>query len=114
MDSVNSMMSVFNILIGVICGYSAIAGKGFIYKNDYPEEVSVPYCKMLRKLCAVLAPLTLFMGIEEYCGLLPENASFVVQMVLTVLVFALLVVFIIWFRKKFGKIIDKQFRAPRR
>ena len=114
MDGINNMMSMFNIIIGIICAYAAIVGKGFVYKNDYPKQVQEPYCKMLRRLCIVLAPLTLFMGAEDYFGWLPERASFVVQLSLSGLLFALIVAFIIWFRVKFGKIIDAQFRAPRR
>lgn len=114
MDGINNMMAGFNILIGVVAAYAAIFGKGFVYKNDYPKEVNEPYCKMLRIFTAIIAPLTLFMGLEDYFDWFPANVSFVVQMSLTVFLFLLVIAFIVWFRVKFGKIIDKQYRAPRR
>ena len=114
MNGINNMMSVFNIIIGLVCAYAAIRGKGFVYKNDYPEKVQEPYCKMLRRLCIVLAPVTLFMGLEDYLNWFPDNVSFVIQLSLSAILFALIVAFIIWFRVKFGKIVDAQFKAPRR
>lgn len=108
MDNINSFMSMFNILIGVLCGYSAIAGKGFAYKNDYPKEIQEEYCKMLRLTMAVIAPFALFMGIEEYCSLFSDRISMIVQLSLTALIFVIVVAFIVWFRVKFGKIVDRQ------
>ncbi len=107
MDNVTNMMSMFNLLIGLLCAYCAITGKGLAYKNEYPKEVKPEADRMMRILLAVLAPLMLFMGAEDYFSLFPDNVSFVVQMVLTVLVFLLVVAYIVWLRVKFGKILDK-------
>ena len=38
-NSMNSMMAIFNLVIGVYCIYGAISGKGAAYKNDYPENL---------------------------------------------------------------------------
>ena len=107
MENINSMMSMFNLLVGVLCAYCAITGKGFAYKNEYPKEVKPEADKMMRILLAVVAPLMLLMGAEDYFELFTDDVSFVIQMVCTVLVFLLVVAYIVWLRVKFGKILDK-------
>ena len=107
MENINSMMSMFNLLIGALCAYSAITGKGFAYKNEYPKEVKPEADRMMRILLAVVAPLMLFMGAEDYFSLLPDKVSYVVQLTCTAVLFLLIVAYIVWLRVKFGKILDK-------
>ena len=107
MDNVNSMMAMFNLIIGAICAYCAITGKGFAYKNEYPKEVKPEADRMMRILLAILAPIMLFMGAEDYFSLFEDNISFIVQITCTALVFVGVVAYIVWIRVKFGKIIDK-------
>ena len=107
MNDVTGMMSIFNLLIGALCAYCAITGKGMAYKNEYPKEMKAEADRMMRILLAVLAPLMLFMGAEDYFSLFQDNVSYVVQITLTVIVFLLVVAYIVWLRVKFGKILDK-------
>ena len=113
MEGITNFMSVFNILIGVLCLYSAIRGKGMVYKNEYPKQVAEPYEKMLRKLLWIIGPLALFDGASDYFKFFSPEVIRITSLVICGVIFALIVAFIIWVRVKFGKIIDRQFKGFR-
>lgn len=104
-DNLNSMMAIFNVLIGVYCTYSAITGKGSAYKNDYPEEIKEVANKSMRKLLAVIGPIALITGVFDYFGnkWFGEGANRIVQYVGIGVMLALIIAYIVWFRVKFSK-----------
>ena len=105
MDNINSMMTIFNVIIGVYCIYAAIAGKGAAYKNDYPENVKEPARKSMRLLLAVVGPVALLMGAVEYFKFFDEGTNRIVQFIGIGLELALIIAYIVWFRVKFGKML---------
>jgi di/tricarboxylate transporter len=87
--------------------YYAIRGKGKIYENDYPKAIQEEHSKFLRKFCWVIGlgilPLTILEFIFEHSSFYPfiewTNIGFVMICV---------VVYLIIFRKRFGKYIYPQ------
>ena len=102
MDSINSMMTIFNVVIGIYCLYAAISGKGAAYKNEYPESIKEPARKSMRLLLAVVGPLTLAMGICEYFHVFGD-ANATIQLIGIGVLLALIIGYIVWFRVKFRK-----------
>ncbi len=104
MESINSMLTIFNAIIGIYCIYAAIAGKGAAYKNDYPEAIKEPARKSMRILLAIVGPIALFMGVSEYFNLFgtPESSSArLVQLIGIGVLLALIIGYIVWFRVKY-------------
>lgn len=95
----NRMLSGFTIIIGLFALYSAITGKGPAYKNDYPKAIQAEANKLMRLFCWVLGPVITVFGVLDYMG--NVWASYV-NIVFTI---GAIVVYMIIFRKKFGKIL---------
>ncbi len=95
----NRMLSGFTIIIGLFALYSAITGKGPAYKNDYPKAIQAEANKLMRLFCWVLGPVITVFGVLDYMG--HVWASYV-NIVFTI---GAIVVYMIIFRKKFGKIL---------
>ncbi len=70
MESMDKMMSVILILIGIFVMYSAITGKGPAFKNEYPKAMKEEADKMLRTFCWIIGPITVVAGVLDY--MLPE------------------------------------------
>lgn len=102
MDSLNSMMSLFMILIGVLALYSAFTGKGPAFKNDYPKAMKEDADNMLRKFCWIIGPTALVLGIIDYLG---YSWAYIVQMII---ILPTIVVYIILFRKRFKQYLKKR------
>ena len=68
LSGINSFMSIFMIAIGVFAIYSAVAGKGPAFKNDYPASMQAEANQMLRKFLWIIGPITLVTGVLDYLG----------------------------------------------
>ncbi len=106
MGSINSMMAIFNVLIGVFCIYSAITGKGAAYKNDYPEEIKPMADKSMRILMFAVGPIALFLGAQEYFEWGGAAATTIIQYIGIGVELVLIIGYIVWFRVKFGKVLN--------
>jgi hypothetical protein len=102
MNNMNSMFGMINIAIGAFALYSAIAGKGPAYKNDYPEEIKEEANKLMRMICWVVGPILIVQGVLDYMGY--TTAS----MIMMIPVFGAIVVYLVIFFKRFRKILKKK------
>ncbi len=100
-DSVNQMMSVFMILIGVLALYSAITGTGFAFKNDYPKSIKAEADKLMRVFCWVVGPPCIASGVLEYMG---HQWAYWASLCI---IMPAIVVYIVLFRRRFGKYLKK-------
>ena len=99
---------ILNLVIGVLCVYWAIIGKGYPYKNNYPKKVKKYANKLMRILLAVAGPINLGMFAITYFA--KKNNQFIepwniVYWVLLGLVVAVIALYIILLYSKYGKII---------
>ena len=94
-------MAVFMIVIGGFIFYSAITGKGPAYKNDYPKEMKEEANAFLRKFCWIVGPATLITGILDYL-----EYPWIYWISLG-LILPGIIVYIIMFRRKFKKYLNK-------
>ena len=95
--SMNNMMSIFMIVIGVFILYSAVTGKGPAYKNDYPAAMQEEHKRMLRIFCWIAGPIAVISGVLEYLG------YEIVFWISSGIIFTAIVVYVILFRRKFKK-----------
>ena len=108
MDTFNGMMVIFYLAIGVYSIYAAIAGKGYAYKNDYPEEIKEEANKMMRVVLAVAGPILILFAALEYFKI----GGYWIVIGGAAAIGVLFIVYAIIFRRKFGKILKKYKRMP--
>ena len=60
------LIDIFNLIIGVLCAYWAMVGKGYPYKLDYPPKIKRFAQKLIRICLAVISPFQLAMGIMAF------------------------------------------------
>ncbi len=105
----NDFMLYFNLFIAVYVLYYAVKGTGKIYENDYPKEIKEDHARFLRKFCWVVGigmlPLTIM---ELVLQGNPYIAFFSWANIGFVLV--CIVVYLIVFRKRWGKFVYPQKR----
>ncbi|MDL2218369.1 hypothetical protein LJC27_06885 [Christensenellaceae bacterium OttesenSCG-928-M15] len=66
-DSTYSLFSIFQLLIGVYLLYSAITGKGQLFRNENVKKgKEALYHKRLRIMAAVIAPLMFIQAAIDY------------------------------------------------
>lgn len=107
LGNMDSFMQIFNLLIGVLATYYAITGKGYAYKNDYPEEIKAEANALLRKFLWFIGPFVLVFALLEYFAGLDEGTKFILNWVQIGGVLIAIIVYVIMFRRRFGKIVDK-------
>jgi hypothetical protein len=100
-DSMNQMMALFMVLIGLLALYSAIMGKGPAYKNDYPKAMQEDANKLMRMFCWVIGPTAAISGVLEYMG--HEWAYWAGLCIIG----PAIVVYMVIFRRKFKKYLKK-------
>lgn len=98
---------LINIAIGIYATYAGIVGRGFAYKNDYPEEIKADANALLRKFLLVIGPVMLVGSAVDYFSLLGD-ATFYFALSVIVIVLALVIVYIVIFRKRFGKYLKNK------
>ena len=99
---------ILNLVIGVLCVYWAIIGKGYPYKNNYPKKVKKYANKLMRILMAVDGPISLGMFAITYWA--KKNNQFIppwdiVYWILLGVFLAVIALYIILLYSKYGKII---------
>ena len=101
-------LDILNLVIGVLCVYWAIRGKGYPYKSNYPKKVKKYSNKLMRIVLAVAGPISLGMFAITYFGKVdnhfiePWN---IVYWILFGLFFVVIALYIILLYSKYGKII---------
>jgi len=108
LEAMGGFMTIFYIGVGIYAIYAAIAGKGYLYKNDYPEEMKEEANKMMRVVAAIAGPVLIAFAVLEYFQV-GGYWTIIAEMVIIV---ALLTTYTIIFRRKFGKILKKNKRMP--
>jgi hypothetical protein len=101
-DSINQMMDIFIIIAGVLALWYAIFGKAPGFNTDYPKEIKAEAEKMLRLFCWILGPVAIVTGVLE---MLPGLQW--VYLVGVCIMLPTIIVYIVLFRKKFGKNLKK-------
>jgi len=96
-SSMDNLMSIMMIAIGVFALYSAVTGKGPAFKNSYPQSMQEGATKMLQKFLWFIAPVTLASGILDF--VYPDSMWPYLGGV--ILIIPAIVVYIILFRRKF-------------
>ena len=116
-SSLNGMMSLFMVLIGVFALYAAFTGKGPVFNNDYPKAMKEDANKMLRKFCWYIGPVAIVTGGLDYFWakivgeavvnegmFLIAQLPFLLSMALT---FPAIVVYVVKFRKRFKQYLKR-------
>lgn len=107
MGGLNDFMLYFMLFVAVYVLYYAIRGEGKIYENDYPAVMQDEHKKLLRKFCWIIGigiiPLTIlefiFQSNSLYGIFAWANIAFVLGCV---------IVYLVLFRKRFGKYVYPQ------
>ena len=55
------IFDILNLVIGVLCLYWAIVGKGYPYKVNYPKKIRAYSNKLMRITLFLEGPITLFL-----------------------------------------------------
>lgn len=100
----NDIMLYFMLFAAVYVLYYAIRGEGKIYENDYPKAMQEDHKKFLRTFCWIIGIGILPLTILEF--IFPSNAF--ISWANIGYVLACVVVYLILFRRKFGKYIYPQ------
>jgi len=98
MDNFTSMFTFINLIIGVFTIYSAITGRGPVYKNDYPESIKADTNRLLRIVCWIVGPLFIAMAALDYFGYNMISLYLMVPVTITI------IVYLVIFFKKYYKI----------
>lgn len=106
MNDFNNIMVYANLLIGIYVIYSAIAGKGKAFENDYPKEIKESVFKFNRIMFFIVGPV---MTISSVLELLKVKFF---EWFTVIFVLAALVVYLIVFYSKFGKAL-KNYRSKK-
>ena len=96
------MMSAFMAIFGALALYSAFTGKGPAFKNDYPKAMKEDADKLTRLFCWIFGPIALVTGVLDFMG---HQWAFWASFVVIIPGF---VIYIIIFRKRFKKYLDKK------
>lgn len=100
----DNILLVFSVVIGAYSLYAGIIGKGYAYKNDLPESIKPAADALLRKFLLMIGPLMLIMSAVDFFKPFGDM-SIIVSGVLIGIVVVLLIVYVVLFRKHFGKLI---------
>ncbi len=102
LNSIDQLMSAFIVIAGVLAIYSAITGKGPVFKNDYPKEMREDANNLLRKFCWIIGPVATVTGVLQYMGYAWA------YWVSVGIILPAIVVYMVIFRKKFGQYLKKK------
>ncbi len=91
--------------VGAMCIYYAIRGKGMAFNNHFPAQIKEESDKLLRKFFWILGPIILVQGYLDVSGISAQY-GFIYGIFFGVSI-AVLAVYYIIFRKKFGKILKE-------
>ena len=101
MNDINSFMVYFNLLIGVYITYAAITGKGKAFENDYPKEIKEEIFKFNRTMYFIIGPVLTVLSVLELLKVPYAGWASIV------LVFVAIVVYLILFYSRYGKILKE-------
>ncbi len=73
----SNLFDLLNLVIGVLCLYWAIVGRGYPYKMNYPKKIAKYARKMMRITLFIAAPACLGMAACSYFGADPETMRMV-------------------------------------
>ena len=114
------IFDILNLVIGVLCLYWAIVGKGYPYKVNYPTKIRAYSNKLIRLTLFLEGPITLFLfAIPQFArnengGLgQPWLTIYLIVIILAVIVIAL---YIILLYSKYGEdilAINKNNQTPK-
>lgn len=96
------MLAVFSLILGAYATYAGIVGKGYAYKNDYPEEVKGPANALLRKFLLIIGPILVLCTIVELFSLFGEISQ-MFSMIGCGVAVVCIIIYIVIFRVRFGK-----------
>ena len=106
MENMNGMMRIINLAIGIWATYSAISGKGAVYKNDYPKAIKEEANAFMRKFLWFIGPFMVVttgaLYLLEYLGV-SSQAVLIFDLASVAIVVITVVVYVILFRRRFGK-----------
>ncbi len=103
MQNFDSMFGYMFMGIGGMCIYYAIRGKGMAFNNQIPPQIKAESDKLLRVFLWILGPVVFAQGYCDTTGLTAQH-GFIYPLFFGLSV-AILVVYFIIFRKKFGKVL---------
>ena len=93
------IFDILNLVIGVLCLYWAIVGKGYPYKVNYPKKIRAYSNKLMRITLFLEGPITLFLfAIPQFArnengGLgQPWLTIYLIVIILAVIVIALYII----------------------
>ena len=105
-ENSDSIFRILNLVIGIWATYSAITGKGAAYKNDYPKGVKEAANALLRKFLWGIGPFmvvsTGLLYLLDYLGV-DKQTVLVIDLASVAIVVVAVVVYVILFRKRYGK-----------
>ena len=107
MGNLNDFMLYFMLFVAVYVLYYAIRGEGKIYENDYPKAIQEDHKKLLRKFCWVIGLGIIPLTILEFVFESDPNYGFFAWLNIG-FVMGCVIVYLIVFRKKFGKYVYPQ------
>ena len=101
------ILNIFNLIIGVVCLYWGIIGKGYPYKVNYPKKIKKYNNKLIRITLLVEGPLSLGMfAIPRFAsdenGALPQPWH-TINIIIWVLAIVVLILYVVLLYSKYGK-----------